>query len=360
MNKKLLLILVLIITLGISSYQLYKYYIKTIYESMSIEFSEVDKLEYGCDTSTLDLVQSHEGEIIEFTELDTNTVGQQNLKFLLIKKKVEREFEKTITIEDTQKPIIELKKEKITIEYNKSYDPKDNVEKVYDVVDGELEYEISHKIKKDEAGDYKVTVTTTDKHQNEQNATFTVTVKEKPKPVTVIPSIEPITTEATYINGILLVNKQYGIPSSFGGTDSTALSALNQLQAAANAAGYSMPLLSGYRSYSYQENLYNSYVAKYGVALTDTFSARPGHSEHQTGLAFDVGKISDSYGETSAGIWLKENCAQYGFIIRYLRGKEYITGYKYEPWHIRYVGVDHATAIMQQGITLEEYLGVAS
>lgn len=360
MKKKLIFIFILTIVLGIASYQLYKYYIKTIYESISIEFTEVEKIEYGSEITTSDLIQSHEGEIVEYTELDPNTVGQQNLKFLLIKKKVEREFEKTVTIEDTQKPIIELKKEKIKIEYNESYDPKDNVKKVYDVVDGELEYKVSHKIKKDEAGDYKVTVTATDKHQNEQKVTFTVTVKEKPRPVVVIPSFEPITTEATYINGILLVNKQYGIPSSFGGTDSTAKNALSQLQSAANAAGYSMPLLSGYRSYNYQKDLYNSYVAKYGVALTDTFSARPGHSEHQTGLAFDVGKISDSYGETSAGIWLKENCAQYGFIIRYLRGKEYITGYKYEPWHIRYVGVDHATAIMQQGITLEEYLGVAS
>ena len=115
-----------------------------------------------------------------------------------------------------------------------------------------------------------------------------------------------------------------------------------------------MPLLSGYRSYYTQQYLYNSYVSTYGRESADTFSARPGHSEHQTGLAFDVGSIDDYYGDTPAGIWLKENAHYYGFIIRYPKGKEHITGYKYEPWHIRYLGVDIATDIYNKGVTLEE------
>ena len=96
----------------------------------------------------------------------------------------------------------------------------------------------------------------------------------------------------------------------------------------------------------------------YGQELTDTFSARPGHSEHQTGLAFDVGAIDDDFANWPSGIWLKENAHKYGFIIRYPKGKQHITGYKYEPWHIRYLGVDLATKVYNSGLTLEEYLGI--
>jgi D-alanyl-D-alanine carboxypeptidase len=120
-----------------------------------------------------------------------------------------------------------------------------------------------------------------------------------------------------------------------------------------------MPLVSGFRSYSRQKTIYNNYVAIDGVTKADTYSARPGHSEHQTGLAFDVGAIDDNYGNTAAGKWLANNAHKYGFIIRYPKGKTHITGYKYEPWHIRYIGTNHATTIYNKQITLEEYLNVA-
>ena len=118
-------------------------------------------------------------------------------------------------------------------------------------------------------------------------------------------------------------------------------------------------LVSGYRSYYDQKSTYNYWVSVYGQKDADTISARPGHSEHQTGLAFDITSLNSSYGETEEGIWLRENCFKYGFIIRYPKGKEHITGYAYEPWHIRYVGVEHATYIMNNNLTLEEYLGIA-
>ena len=163
----------------------------------------------------------------------------------------------------------------------------------------------------------------------------------------------------TYINGILIVNKKYSLPSTYNpGVDPEAGNALSNLQTGAANAGYSMPLLSGFRSYSTQKVLYNSYVQTDGVEAADTYSARPGHSEHQTGLAFDVGNIDYGYGDTDAGRWLNDHAHEYGFIIRYLKGKESITGYVYEPWHIRYVGVNVASEIHARGITLEEYLGV--
>lgn len=168
------------------------------------------------------------------------------------------------------------------------------------------------------------------------------------------------TVEPTYIDGVLLVNKEYALPRDYGdGADPEAYQAFLKLQAGARWAGYSMPMLSGYRSFDYQDELYNDYVMADGRDLANTYSAWPGHSEHQTGLAFDVGRISMQFANTGAGQWLARHAHEYGFIIRYPAGKEDITGYQYEPWHIRYLGVDLATKVYESGLCLEEYLGVA-
>lgn len=171
------------------------------------------------------------------------------------------------------------------------------------------------------------------------------------------------TTEsgATYVDGILIANKTYGLPSTYApGLDSTTESQFNALSAAAAQEGLNIWLASGYRSYDYQSRIYNNYVSIYGSETADTFSARPGHSEHQTGLAIDVNSIDDSFAGTPEAIWLENHAHEYGFIIRYPKGKESITGYKYEPWHIRYLGVETATAVYNSGLTLEEYLGIDS
>jgi len=168
------------------------------------------------------------------------------------------------------------------------------------------------------------------------------------------------TVEPTYIDGVLLVNKEYALPRDYGdGEDTTAYQALLKLQQGAQWAGYSMPLMSGFRSFETQEELYNDYVMADGVDVADTYSAWPGHSEHQTGLAFDVGWVDLQFAYTGAGKWLANHAHEYGFIIRYPKDKESITGYQYEPWHIRYLGVDLATKVYESGLCLEEYLGAA-
>ena len=106
--------------------------------------------------------------------------------------------------------------------------------------------------------------------------------------------------------------------------------------------------------------IYNNYCDLYGWEQADSFSARPGYSEHQTGLTIDCNTIDDAFGDTPEAAWLAQHCADYGFIIRFPQGKENITGYQYEPWHIRYVGADVAKEIQKYGLTLEEYLGVDS
>lgn len=115
---------------------------------------------------------------------------------------------------------------------------------------------------------------------------------------------------------------------------------------------------SPYRSYEMQNKLYNGYVKSDGKAAADRYSARPGYSEHQTGLAVDVLTPSSTlttFKNTKEFVWMKENSYKYGFILRYGEGMEYITGYMYEPWHYRYVGVDAAKTIYEENLTFEEY-----
>ena len=141
---------------------------------------------------------------------------------------------------------------------------------------------------------------------------------------------------------------------------------LEAVVAAAQKAGINLNLQSGYRSYAFQVSLYNRYVQQEGVENTDTQSARPGYSEHQTGLAVDLGgtstpscNVEQCFANTSEGKWLAANSYKYGFIVRYPEGKDAITGYEYEPWHLRYVGAALATQMHHEGVqTLEEFFGV--
>lgn len=119
---------------------------------------------------------------------------------------------------------------------------------------------------------------------------------------------------------------------------------------------------SGYRSYQTQVQLFNNYVERHGEDAANRYSARPGQSEHQTGLVMDVTsesvnlQLDDAFGETTEGEWLSKHAHEFGFIIRYPKGKENVTGYIYEPWHIRYLGAELATEVYESGLTYEEYL----
>lgn len=144
--------------------------------------------------------------------------------------------------------------------------------------------------------------------------------------------------------------------------NSTAATALENMFAGAKQDGFTLLAVSGYRSYKYQTQVYNAKVIKDGKASASEYVAIPGESEHQTGLAMDLlsteyTELDDGFAKTKSYEWLEANCAKYGFIIRYLKGKENITKYNFEPWHMRYVGVNAAETIMEKGITLEEYLG---
>lgn len=179
---------------------------------------------------------------------------------------------------------------------------------------------------------------------------------------------------------LVLVNKQHPVPDDYTFTlgtikgsmkcDVRIIDDLTRMMQAAKSDGIDLKICSPYRDYNRQTVLFNrkiDYYMEKGYSYLDAYKIAsmtvtvPGASEHQIGLALDI--VSSTYsvleigfGETEAGIWLKEHCDEYGFILRYPLGKEYITGIQYEPWHFRYVGREAAHSIMENGITLEEFL----
>ncbi len=182
----------------------------------------------------------------------------------------------------------------------------------------------------------------------------------------------------------VVVNKGRQLPSNYVPTDlitpniplrlsaaasemhlrSDAADALQLMFSSAANQNIQLRLESGYRSYTDQVSVYGGYVASSGVTQADTFSARPGHSEHQTGLAADIEPLSRNceveqcFGETPEGQWLSQNSYKFGFIIRYQKDTQALTGYEYEPWHIRFVGQTLASQIYQSNQTLEQFFGL--
>ncbi|BCJ88336.1 M15 family metallopeptidase [Effusibacillus dendaii] len=179
----------------------------------------------------------------------------------------------------------------------------------------------------------------------------------------------------------VLVNKQVKLPDDYNPPDlvepkipfiftekddrrlmrKVAAEALEKLVADAKNEGIHLAGVSGYRSYQTQKTLFNYYISVQGQELARKYSAEPGHSEHETGLAMDLSDTKgtcaaeDCFANTPEAKWLADHAADYGFIIRYPKGKESITGYNYEPWHIRYVGTQLAKELTSKGLTLEEY-----
>lgn len=167
----------------------------------------------------------------------------------------------------------------------------------------------------------------------------------------------------SYVRDILIVNKKHSLPQDYNpGENELAGQEIRRLIVDGKTNGLELSeSYSGFRSYDVQTNIYNGYVSQDGQENADTYSARPGYSEHQTGLAFDLlnfdGDLIKPDRNSREVQWVKEHAHEYGFIVRYQEGKEDITGYMAESWHLRYVGAE-ATAIKESGLTLEEYLGV--
>lgn len=212
------------------------------------------------------------------------------------------------------------------------------------------------------------TVLTIKNKKNNISTDIKITIEEKKK---VVPKeetpkeekIEVVNKDGLYyIGDMLIVNKSYPLPSSYnpGSLTDDFMNAFYEMQAAAELDGIELWIQSGFRDYELQNNLYNNYVSQDGKEEADRYSARAGYSEHQSGLAADINDPSDAFNNTKEAKWLKDNCYKYGFIIRYPEGKEESTGYRYESWHVRYLGKTLAEEITKSGKTVEEYYNITS
>jgi hypothetical protein len=357
--KKTILIILIIITLILSCVFIKLYLFPSVKFILKGDKNYV--LSYGSNYEEKGFIAKVNGRnvsnevIVEDKNLDITKLGEYKITYklkLLLGQKYK--ITRKVKVVDTDAPVIELVHgTSMRIDYGTGYvEPgyviSDNYDKVEDIkVNITYEKEINPTV----SGDYIIAYEAIDTSGNVNKITRTVTVSPYEK-IRVIDGI-------TFVDGVLIANKKYSLPTYYNpGINSEAYNQLLKLNSDATKVGYRIPLISGFRSYSDQKTIYYNYVSIYGQAQTDTFSARPGTSEHQTGLAFDVGKLDDNYGNTNEGVWLAENAHRYGFIIRYPKGKQHITGYQYEPWHIRYLGVDLATKVYNSGLTLEEYLGI--
>lgn len=160
----------------------------------------------------------------------------------------------------------------------------------------------------------------------------------------------------TTVGGVIIVNREFSLPEDYGsGLDEATYNAYLSMK---KASGYDMSIVSGFRSYEKQKSTFAYWESIDGFENADRYSAQPGHSEHQTGLAMDISSLQQSFGKTPEGKWIAAHCWEYGFLLRYPKNSEHITGYIYEPWHVRYLGKSTAKLVHDSGLTLEEFLGV--
>lgn len=373
--KKVLLTLIIIITIGIVIFVF-------VTNNKPLQYKDIVTIKIGKE---LPLIQAYFDEN-EIKRLDDDKIEWENIKLednkIYISGKYKgyvkyknKNIELVLEVIDDEKPVIEGVQD-ITIYVNEEIDLLKNIT-TSDNSHDDISLNIIGEYNTSTVGEYALSYIATDKSGNETIKDFKLIVKEKEVPKVNTNITENVTIGTTskgytikringiyYVNNILIANKTYALPSSYapGGLLNTFMNAFNSMQTDAAIQGISLSIISGYRSYSTQYSLYNNYVNRDGKALADTYSARAGHSEHQTGLAADINSLNQSWISTPEGTWLNNNCYKYGFIIRYPKGKENITGYMYEPWHIRYVGVDVATILYNNGnwISLEEYLGITS
>lgn len=304
-------------------------------------------LEYGddFDPSQLEFEALRNAKDFEIDTVDTYHLGEY-----VYEMKLDGESQGfVVNVVDTHDPIIDGEAT-LSVELNSDLDLTTKYHG-YDVVDGDLNITASA-YDTSVAGTQWITLRVEDKNGRYTTQEIKLIVKDK-----VV--IEKKPDAAFYVDGHVIVNKKYGLPDNFAtAEDPVAYQAVKDLIAEMKSIGYAVDSsVAGYRTYDHQEYLYTNYVKNHGQAAADISSAKPGHSEHQTGLAFDLRSPSGALLKTEAEIlWVKENAHRFGFIVRYLEGKTEITGYKYEPWHLRYMGSD-ATKIYESGLTLEEYYG---
>lgn len=370
--KRIILPIISLILIGVLAYFAYD---KMKDVDIKIKLKEV---EIYSKHIISDFIEVSDGELLNGNE----EIEFNELKKVKIVAKIKNRFntkmaeEIEVNVVDKTPPEIECK-EKIEITEGDKIDLL-KYAKATDNYDKEVTISVLGEYATNKVGVYKLKFQATDSSNNKKEKDFLLNVKEKKKEVNIVEKKQEDKTFTTskgfngvtkngltYIDGTLVVNKTYSLPSSYNpGLTNEFVKNFNEMKKAAASDGIKIWIDNSFRRYSDQKIIYNNYVKRDGQAAADTYSARPGHSEHQAGLAADLNTSSSKahFENTKEYAWLKDNCYKYGFILRYLEGKESITGYKFEPWHYRYVGVDLATKLYNNGnwIALEEYFGITS
>ena len=335
------------------------------YLTFNLNGNYSDIVSFGEEYNDLYVEAKINGKDIKDVEINTNynknKLGTYVISYSIkVNNYYTKRLYRVIKIVDKKEPVITLTGDsKVVLNYNGKYYEQGFI--ALDDYDGDISkyVKIKNTVNTKKAGNYKITYSVKDSSGNKTKVVREVLVKEKEKKVVKEEPIIEVKDGITYVNGILLVNKEYSLPKDYDPkVNEEAYSALKRMQADASALGLDLSLISGYRSYKKQKELYNSYVKEDGEEKASTYSAKPGHSEHQSGLAFDIGSVDRSFEDTKEAKWIELNAHLYGFIVRYPKGKTNITGYIYEPWHVRFLGVDIASKVYNSGLCLEEYLKV--
>ncbi len=365
-KKKILIVLSIILVLIIIIVGIIVFIISKNKEEIKVTLNDNLEVEINSEVKLLSFIDKVEnGEIIsEDKTVDTSNLGKKELEVKLKNKDQEQIYKFEINIVDTIAPVIEAE-DNITVNINDEVNLV-NYAKVTDNSKEDIKIEISGYYDLSKVGKYNLKFVAKDSSNNEVSYDFILNIVEDTDNRTFTTSkgyVAKVVDGVTYIDGILIVNKTYSLPEDYGSglTDSTN-NAFNQMKKDAQKEGLNLYISSGFRSYERQRSIYNNYVNTDGVKKADTYSAKAGHSEHQSGLAFDLNTIDESFANTKEGKWVSDNCYKYGLILRYPKGKENITGYMYESWHLRYVGKELAEKLYNNGkwITLEEYYGIES
>lgn len=382
-KNKVLLFLILLIVIVIFSFIIIL--INKEKDKVKVELNDNLDVLVNSNVKVSDFIKSiSNGKLKDNDEVvDTSSIGKKDIDVVIINddnKEVNYKF--NIFVIDIEKPVINCD-DRITIYVNDEVDLLEYVT-VSDNYDNDVKVKVEGSYDNTKTGEYNLSFVATDSSNNESVKDFTLVV-EQPKYKRMsdktIKTSKGFTLKikdgVAYVDGVLIANKTYYLPENYKPTDSynvnitdncttcinkDVMNAFKEMQSDISSLGMSLRIVSGYRSYNTQKYLYNSYVNRDGKDATDRYSARAGYSEHQTGLCFDVNYAGSAFDNTSEAKWIHDNAYLYGFILRYPKGKEDITGYMYESWHLRYVGKELAEKLYNKGdwITLEEYFGITS
>ncbi|MBQ8472551.1 MAG: D-alanyl-D-alanine carboxypeptidase family protein [Bacilli bacterium] len=326
-------------------------------------FIKKTEVEVNSTTNLYSLLNKSSNVMTDDYLIDTTELGKKNIVVLTKTGDEEINHEFIVSVVDTEKPII-LGNKEIKTKVNEEIDLLKNVF-VSDNYDKNLEVKIIGEYDFKTVGTYNLKYYVKDSSNNETYSNFSLIVDNNDEKYYITSKGYKLLIKdgVSSIDNIIIANKSYTLSSNYGnGLTSDTINNFNKMKNDASKEGLNLYIKSGYRSYYDQVIVYNNWVKRDGIELADTYSARAGHSEHQTGLAIDLNLINNSFKNTNEFNWLNQNAYKYGFILRYPENKQDITGYIYEPWHYRYVGVELAEKLYNNGnwITMEEYFGIDS